>query len=249
MDRLKNKIAIVTGGANGIGKAISELFADEGAWVLVADIETDAGEETVSTILKAGGQAAFCHADVSNPEDAARAIGLAAGQNGRIDILCNNAAYLGPAHAVIESTDEEWQKCVGVALMGTHNFTKAALPYMIEQKSGSIVNVVSIQAMAGCMTSIAYTSTKAALLGYTLSAAYDYGPHNIRVNSLCPGPIQTRISPKPDEPHYKWQCDQTMLGRVGYPREVAWAAVFLASDEASYVTGATLPVDGGWTAK
>jgi NAD(P)-dependent dehydrogenase (short-subunit alcohol dehydrogenase family) len=99
------------------------------------------------------------------------------------------------------------------------------------------------------MTSVAYTAAKAALLGYTLSAAYDYGPYNIRVNSLCPGPIQTRIAPEPGDPHYRWQCEQTMLGRVGHPKEVAYAAVFLASDEASYITGATLPVDGGWTAK
>jgi NAD(P)-dependent dehydrogenase (short-subunit alcohol dehydrogenase family) len=120
---------------------------------------------------------------------------------------------------------------------------------MIKQKQGSIVNVVSIQALAGMMTSVAYTATKAALLGYTLSAAYDYGPQNIRVNSLCPGPIQTRISAKPDDPHYKWQVDNTVLGRVGYPKEIAWAALFLASDEASYVTGVTLPVDGGWTSK
>ena len=167
-----------------------------GFWWL--DVEADAGEETVAGILSSGGQAAFCSADVSIPEDAARAVASAAEQNGRIDILCNDAAYLGPAHAVLESTAEEWQKCIGVALMGTHHFTKAALPYMIEQKSGAIVNVVSIQAMVGCMTSIAYTSTKSALLGYTLSAAYDYGPHNIRVNSLCPGAIQTRISPQPD---------------------------------------------------
>ena len=133
--------------------------------------------------------------------------------------------------------------------MGTHYFTKEALPHMIAQKQGSIVNVVSIQAMVGCPTSVAYTATKSALLGYTLSAAYDYGPHNVRVNALCPGPIQTRISPKPGEPHYDWQCAQTVLGRVGYPREVAYAALFLASDEASYVTGVVLPVDGGWTSK
>jgi NAD(P)-dependent dehydrogenase (short-subunit alcohol dehydrogenase family) len=120
---------------------------------------------------------------------------------------------------------------------------------MLARKNGSIVNVVSIQAMVGCMTSVSYTSIKAALLGYTLSAAYDYGPQNIRVNSLCPGPIQTRISPRPGESHYEWQRSQTMLGRVGYPKEVAYAATFLASDEASYITGVTLPVDGGWTAK
>jgi NAD(P)-dependent dehydrogenase (short-subunit alcohol dehydrogenase family) len=249
MDRLKGKIAIVTGGANGIGKAISELFAEEGAWVLVVDVEAQAGEETVSGITRSGGQAEFCRADVSAPEDVALAVQRAAARSGRIDIVCNNAAYLGEFHTVVESTAEEWERCIRVALMGTHYFTKAALPYMMVQKSGSIINVASIQAMVGCMTSVAYTATKAALLGYTLSAAYDYGPFNIRVNSLCPGPIQTRISPKPGEPHYQWQCSQTMLGRVGYPREVACAALFLASDEASYVTGATIPVDGGWTAK
>jgi NAD(P)-dependent dehydrogenase (short-subunit alcohol dehydrogenase family) len=249
MNRVQEKVAIVTGGANGIGRAISELLAREGAWVLVTDIEDNAGRETVRGILEDGGMGAYFHADVSRREDAAAAIQRAAEQTGRIDILCNNAAYLGASHAILESTDEEWDKCIKVALMGTHYFTKEALPYMIRQKKGSIVNVVSIQALAGMMTSVAYTATKAALLGYTLSAAYDYGPHNIRVNSLCPGPIQTRISAGPGEAHYKWQCDNTVLGRVGYPEEVAWAALFLASDESSYVTGVTLPVDGGWTSK
>ena len=98
---------------------------------------------------------------------------------------------MGPYHAVLESTELEWDRCIQVALMGTHYFTRETLPYMVAQKKGSIVNIVSIQAMVGCMTSVSYTATKAALLGYTLSAAYDYGPHNIRVNSLCPGPIQT----------------------------------------------------------
>ncbi len=249
MNRLKEKIAIVTGGANGIGKAISELFAEEGAWVLVADIEDVPGEETAAGIRSAGGAAEFCHCDVSKRDEVARAVKRAASRNGRIDILCNNAAYLGDFHAVLESTEDEWRRCIDVAVMGTHYFTRETLPFMVEQKKGSIVNVVSIQAMVGCMTSVAYTATKSALLGYTLSVAYDYGPYNVRINSLCPGPIQTRISPAPGEPHYKWQCDQTTLGRVGYPREVAYAALFLASDEASYVTGATLPVDGGWTSK
>ncbi len=249
MDRLKDKIAIVTGGANGIGRAISELFAEEGAWVLVVDIEDQPGDETVRGICAKGGQAEFCHADVSRREDVARAVEMAAARDGRIDILCNNAAYLSDDfHALLESTDDEWRRCIDVALMGTHYFTQATLPYMIARKKGSIVNVVSIQAMEGMMTSAAYTATKAALLGYTMSAAYDYGPQNIRVNSLCPGPIQTRIGADPGGVHYKWQCDQTTLCRVGYPREVAWAALFLASDEASYVTGVTLPVDGGWTA-
>jgi len=250
MDRLKDKVSIVTGGANGIGKAISELFAEDGAWVLVSDIDDEAGSATVQGIREKGGAADFCHTDVSRTAEVAHAVEVAAARNGRIDILCNNAAYLGVEfHDILGSTEEEWTKCINIALLGTHYFTRATLPYMIKQKKGSIVNVVSIQAMVGMMTTVAYTATKAALLGYTLSAAYDYGPQNIRVNSLCPGPIQTRISPKPDDPYYKWQCDNTVLGRVGYPREVAYAALFLASDEASYVTGATLPVDGGWTSK
>lgn len=250
MNRLKEKIAVVTGGANGIGRAISELFAEEGAWVLVSDIEDEPGNTTVQNIQQMGGLAEFCHADVSSTSDVARAVETAAAKTGRIDILCNNAAYMGPGfHDILGSTEDEWTKCINITLLGTHYFTKATLPYMIEQKKGSIVNVVSIQALAGMMTSVAYTATKAALLGYTLSAAYDYGPQNVRVNSLCPGPIQTRISPKPNDPHYKWQSDNTVLGRVGYPREVAYAALFLASDEASYVTGVTLPVDGGWTSR
>jgi NAD(P)-dependent dehydrogenase (short-subunit alcohol dehydrogenase family) len=250
MDRLRDKTAIVTGGAHGIGRAIGELFAGEGAWVLVADLDAEAGEDTVRAIRNNSGVAEFVRTDVSKRDDVAAAVSLAAERTGRVDVLVNNAAYLAPDfHAIVESTEDEWRKCIEVALLGTHYFTQAVLPYMIEQEKGSIVNVVSIQAMVGCPTSVAYTATKSALLGYTLSAAYDYGRKNIRVNSLCPGPIQTRISPRPGDPHYQWQCDQTVLGRVGYPREVAYAALFLASDEASYVTGATLPVDGGWTSK
>jgi NAD(P)-dependent dehydrogenase (short-subunit alcohol dehydrogenase family) len=249
VDRLRDKVAIVTGGANGIGRAICELFGEEGAWVLVVDIEEPAGKSVVDAVHAHGGKAEFCRADVSNQEQVRNAVEMAAAHNGSIDVLCNNAAYLSPNfHAALESTEEEWRKCIDVALMGTHYLTKAVLPYMLAREKGSIVNVVSIQAMEGMMTSAAYTATKAALLGYTMSICYDYGPRNIRANSLCPGPIQTRISAGAADPHHQWQCDQTTLGRVGQPREVAWAALFLASDESSYVTGITLPVDGGWTA-
>jgi NAD(P)-dependent dehydrogenase (short-subunit alcohol dehydrogenase family) len=249
MNRLQDKVAIVTGGSNGIGKAICERFASEGAWVLIADIEEESGQQLAASLIAEGGRAVFCKTDVSSKEDIQRAVATAATQTGRIDVLCNNAAYLAPDfHAALESTDEEWRKCIDVALMGTHHFTQAILPYMVAQKSGSIVNIVSIQAMEGMMTSVAYTATKAALLGYAMSVCYDYGLENIRINSICPGPIQTRIAGGPDNPHYQWQCDQTTLGRVGYPAEVAWAALFLASDESSYITGINLPVDGGWTA-
>jgi NAD(P)-dependent dehydrogenase (short-subunit alcohol dehydrogenase family) len=247
--RLKDKVAIVTGAAHGIGRAIAELFAEQGAAVLIADLDPAAGGELAEAIRARGGRAEFWQTDVASREAAEQAVKIAARWTGRIDVLCNNAAYLGEFHGVLEASDDEWDRCLRVQLLGTNNCTRAALPYMVKQHAGSIVNVVSIQAMVGCPTSVAYTAAKAGLLGFTLSAAYDYGPDNIRVNSLCPGPIQTRISPKPGEEAYQWQCEQTMLRRVGQPHEVAQAALFLASDESSFVTGATLAVDGGWTAR
>lgn len=249
MARLESKTALVSGGAHGIGKAIAELFAEEGAWVLIADIDEDAGERAAGEIQSKGGSAVFCRTDVASESEVAKAVETAQSRTGAIDVLCNNAAYLGNFKGAVDSTGDEWTRCIEVSLLGTHRLTQLALPKMIERRSGSIVNVVSIQGMVGCPTSAAYTTVKSGLLGYTRSAAYDYGPHNVRVNALCPGPIQTRISPKPGAPNYQWQCDQTVLGRVGYPREVAYAALFLASEEASYITGVILPVDGGWTSK
>ena len=248
MNRLLGKTAVVTGGAQGIGRAIAQMFVEEGAWVLILDVDPE-GEKTIEGIRTGGGTGMFCRTDVSDEGAVKSAIERAAAERTGIDVVCNNAAYLGPAHGVLESTTDEWTRCIQVSLLGTHHVTKAALPYMVKQQLGSVINISSVQALAGCPDSVAYTATKAALLGYTLSAAYDYGKQNIRVNTICPGPIQTRISPAPGTAHYQWQTSQTMLGRVGSAREIGWAAVFLASDEASYITGAVLPVDGGWAAK
>lgn len=249
MYRLANKVSIVTGAAHGIGRAIAEAFAAEGAQVVLADIDSAEGESVAAAIREQGLAAIFIRCDVTDTSEVAECVRRAIEWKGPAEILCNNAAYLGDFHGALDATDEEWERCIQVALLGTHRFTQAVLPSMIERKQGSIVNIASVQALAGCPASVAYTATKSAILGFTLSAAYDYGPRNIRVNAICPGPIQTRISPKPGDPAYVWQCEQTMLRRVGYPKEIAAAAVFLASEESSYITGAALPVDGGWSAK
>ncbi len=248
MDRLKDKISIVTGAAHGIGKAIAECFAEEGAWVLVVDLDEQYGEETAEQIRQNGGRAFFCHCDVGDPDSVAATVKQAGVETGKIDILCNNAAYIARWHNVLEATDEEWDRCVAVTLMGSANFIKGVLPYMLEQKSGNILNISSIQGVVGARGSAAYTSAKHGLIGLTRSVAYDFGPQNIRCNAICPGPISVRYSPKPGEELYQRQLSKTMMGRIGLPKEVGMAAVFMASDEASYITGAVLPVDGGWTA-
>lgn len=246
--RLNDKIAIVTGAAHGIGRAIAELFAEEGAWVLVADVDDAAGEAVAAAIRGRGGRAEFRHVDVADEAQVTAAVGRAAAAGGgRIDVLCNNAAYLGAWHDVVAAPRDEWERCLQTGLLGTVHGTRAVLPLMVPRRSGAIVNVASIQGIVGARTSAAYTSMKHAVVGLTRSVATDYAPHNIRVNAVCPGPIATRIAPEPGTELYQRQIGKTPMGRVGQPREVAYAALFLASDEASYITGAVLPVDGGWT--
>jgi NAD(P)-dependent dehydrogenase (short-subunit alcohol dehydrogenase family) len=228
MITLENKVAIVTGGANGIGRAIAEKFVEAGARVVVFDVEDPSLRVDV--------------ADRAAVEAAVASI------EGRIDVLVNNAAYLGAAHAAAEATDEEWERSIAVSLVGAQNCTRAVLPRMQRQRAGAIINVSSVQGICAARNSAAYTTVKHGLIGFTRSVAYDYGPENIRANAICPGAIRTRVSPEPGSELHQRQISKTFLGRTGLPEEVAWAALFLASDASSYITGAVLPVDGGWSA-
>jgi NAD(P)-dependent dehydrogenase (short-subunit alcohol dehydrogenase family) len=246
--RLTDKTAIITGAAHGIGRAIAEQFAREGAAVLIADIDDAAGEDVAAAIRQQGRPASFAHVDVTAEADVARCVALAAAKNGRIDVLVNNAAYLTDWFDVENATEEQWRKSLDINLLGAARFIKGGLPHMLPHRAGSIINVASVQGMVAARSSAAYTSAKHALIGLTRSVAYDYGPQNIRCNAICPGPIRTRISPPDGSELHQRQISKTMLGRTGEPHEIAGAAVYLASDESSYVTGAVIPVDGGWTA-
>ncbi|HZQ44870.1 MAG TPA: SDR family NAD(P)-dependent oxidoreductase [Acidobacteriaceae bacterium] len=251
MISLEGKVAIVTGASHGIGRSIAEIFAEAGARVVAADIEpfsSSAAPAPAQNNSIPPSEIIFEHADVSVPEDVLRVVETAGALSGRIDVVCNNAAYLGPAHASALATEQEWEHCFRVSLLGTQGFIAAALPYMIRQQMGSIINIASVQGLVAGRDSAAYTSMKHAIVGLTRSVAYDYGSQNIRANSICPGAIQTRISPNPGDELYQRQISKTFLGRVGMPREVAFAALFLASELSSYITGAAIPVDGGWTA-
>jgi NAD(P)-dependent dehydrogenase (short-subunit alcohol dehydrogenase family) len=251
--RMPDKVAIITGAGSGIGQATALLFAEEGASVVLADIDPVGGKKTAATICKEHGKVVFVEADISKEESARQITEEALKAFGRVDILINDAATF--VHKGFDATIEDWQRSLGVNVIGTSMVTKYAAKAMEKSGGGAIVNLSSISAWVAQPNFFAYSATKAALLQMTRNMAMDLAPAKIRVNCVCPGSISTPASYRHME-HLGMTLDEfnaeegskTFLKRVGNAREVAFAILFLASDEATYITGTHLIVDGGYTA-
>ena len=243
MGRLDGKTAIITGASRGQGESEARLFAKEGANVLLGDVSPE-GEAVAKDI---GKKARFIQMDVSQEGDWEKAVAAAA-EMGPINVLVNNAAILGPS-AIEETSVEDYMKVISINQVGTFLGMKTVFPEMKKAKGGSIVNISSIDGLKSSNGLISYSSTKFAIRGMTKTAAVEWGQHGIRANSIHPGGVNTPMGNPTNDPNaIKEPYMLHPIARIGEPIEIAYAALFLASDEASYVTGAELSVDGGWRA-
>jgi NAD(P)-dependent dehydrogenase (short-subunit alcohol dehydrogenase family) len=249
MGRLDGKIAVITGAAGGIGREATLLFSSEGARVCVADVAQEQGEQTASDAR----EAFFHKVDVSDPESVQEMYRATADRYGGIDILYNNAGIMPADDASILETDvEAWQRVQDVNTKGVYFCCKYGIPYLVERGGGSVINVASFVALAGAATSqISYTASKGAVLSMSRELAVEFARQGVRVNALCPGPVETPLLMRlfDETPGaLERRLVHIPIGRLAQPKEIAQGALFLASDDSSYVTGSTFLVDGGLTA-
>ena len=248
--RLKNKIALITGGTSGIGEATAVLFAKEGAKVAITGRNEGRGHVVAAQIVKDGGKAVFIRTDVRLAAECRHAVDETVRAFDRLDILFNNAGVFYP-HTILDCTEEQWDLQMDINLKGTFLMSKAALPGMIERRSGVIINNSSGWGIAGGDSAVAYCASKGGVVLLTKAMAIDHGRQGIRVNCICPGDVDTPMLPEDARMRgLKWEdylagCANRPLGRIGTTDEIAKAALFLASDDSSFMTGAALVVDGG----
>ena len=250
-ERLKDKIALITGGSAGIGRAAAQLFSREGAKVVIADINVEGGEDTIRRIKDVGGEAHFFRADVSKSNEVEELINKIKEIYGRIDCEYNNAAFLGHNFStVVDHTEETWDSVFETNLKGTWLCMKYAIPHMLEQGSGAIVNTANLSALTvGGRYRCAYAASKAGIVSLSRAAAIEYAEYGLRVNVICPSHARTpgleRFLELRPELEGDW-ITQTPMGRIATPEEVAEGALWLCSDASSFVTGHVLAVDGGY---
>jgi len=248
--RLENKVALITGATSGIGEATAELFAKEGAKVTITGRDEKRGQAVAQRIAKDGGEAIFIRSDVRIAMDCLHAVEETLRAFGHLDILFNNAGVFYP-HTILDCTEEEWDLQLDINLKGTFLMAKAALPHMIERRRGVIINNSSGWGIAGGDAAVAYCASKGGVVLLTKAMAIDHGRQGIRVNCICPGDVDTPMLPEDARMRgLKWEdylagCANRPLGRIGTTEEIAKAALFLASDDSSFMTGAALVVDGG----
>lgn len=239
--RLRDQVAIVTGGGRGIGRAVAQGFVQEGAAVVLADIDPEQGEATCQEILDGGGKARFIATNVADRASVEAMVQQTVDEFGRIDILVNNAAILGENGHLLEVSQAVWDRVIGVNLSGVFLCSQAVGRVMAQARRGTIINLSSVNGTVPQPRCIAYAAAKAAVENMTILFAEDLAPYGIRANCIAPGPIQSRM---PDDAPPR-ETKRVLLGRTGLPSEIAKVAVFLASEESSYVNGQVIPVDGG----
>jgi NAD(P)-dependent dehydrogenase (short-subunit alcohol dehydrogenase family) len=254
--RLEQKVALVTGGGSGIGRASAVAFAGEGAKVIVSDIDVTGGEETVRLIRAAAGTAIFVQADVARAIEVEALVKEGVKTYGRLDCALNNAGIQGEIRQTAECSEENWNHIIAINLTGVWLCMKHELAYMLPQGGGTIVNTASNFGLVGSQGMPAYSASKHGVLGLTKTAALEYAKVGIRVNAVCPGPTQTPLVDRilSQQPQLATQIVEAIkarepMGRMGQPEEIAAAVVWLCSEAASFVTGIALAVDGGFVAQ
>ncbi len=254
MGRLEGKVAVITGAGSGMGRAMANLFAKEGAKVVAADIADKALAEVVEEVKAAGGEITGVKVNVADQAQCENMVNTAVEKYGRIDVLCNNAGIMDHNAGVGEVSNEDWQRVLAVNLTGPMYATRAAVPHMVKQHGGSIVNTASVAGVEGAAAGVAYTVSKHGVVGFTKNTAWRYQPDGIRCNAIVAGAVATNIQQSMDMTKVdpggsaRWGVYYQVIPGTLQPLDIANLALFLASDESKMINGAIIPADAGWTA-